>query len=310
MPGVLAGTCATGATKRGPSAELASDDTKDPAGSAQHVRLAACVESKAAERVDCGQVEAGRRSAAVGANAEGLARAEIAVEVGAGKAGDARRANDLAAGHRATAPRLGVVDDRQHVALGCGAASKRLVAFEGVPAEVGAVAASVARSQNSDFLKAVLANITDPQIPVCRIEAEAPCVADAPHEDLGSGSGYEGVVGRDVVSGVRVDVDAKDRPVQRVRVLAVLKGVAASPAVAHADVEEPVGPKGEVPTVVVAAGLFDLKEHFGRAKVGGISVHGVANDVRVARGVGEVDVEPVAASVEDQSKKALFVTPT
>ena len=72
-------------------------------------------------------------------------------------------------------------------------------------------------------------------------------------------------------------------------ILGAVLGIAAVAAVAHAHVEEPVGPEGELAAVVVRVGLGDVEELAG---LDGLSAaRAVLLHARVALGVGEVDVE-------------------
>ena len=82
--------------------------------------------------------------------------------------------------------------------------------------------------------------------------------------------------------------------------------VAAAPAVAEADVEVPVGPEQDVAAVVVGVGLVDEEHAPGRRSVRAVAAHRVLDHVRVAIGVGVVDVQVRAVGRERDAEQALL----
>src|SRR4051794_4256558 len=106
-----------------------------------------------------------------------------------------------------------------------------------------------------DFLDLVLADVADDHVAVRAIEREAPRVAEAVLEDLGTSAGAapDGGRGRDAVragsTAGRVDTD--DLPKQPAQVLRRAERVAAAPAVAQPGVEEAIGAELQLAAVVV-----------------------------------------------------------
>jgi hypothetical protein len=97
-----------------------------------------------------------------------------------------------------------------------------------------------------------------------------------------------------------VDVDAQHLPEQRRGVLRIAELIVAATAIAEADVEEAVGPEGEMPAVVVRRGLVDdrlaagppqIETRRGTDRHGGCGRALEARDHGIAVGVGEVDEE-------------------
>ena len=133
-----------------------------------------------------------------------------------------------------------------------------MIALEHPPAEVGAAGRHV------DLLPGGLADVADEELARHPIEGKAKRVAQPEGVDLLTARrpSREGIVGRDPVRerARSVDVDPEDLSEQVVDVLRSIAGVVAGAAVAHADVEEPVGAELHHAAVVVREGLRDDEE--------------------------------------------------
>ena len=118
----------------------------------------------------------------------------------------------------------------------------------------------------------------------------------------------ERVVGRDRVglSARQGRVDAQHLAEQRCHVRGPPLRIAARSAVAHPDVQHPVGPEREVAAVVVGVRLLDLQHDAGLVAVAerAVGVHRVLGDDRPARRVGVVDVRQRPVGVERQPEQA------
>jgi hypothetical protein len=135
-----------------------------------------------------------------------------------------------------------------------------------------------------DLLPFVLADVADVEVVGRTVEREPPGI---PHP-----------VRDDPRGRVRaVDVELEDLAEQDVEVLGPVLGVAAGAAVAHPDIEHPVGPELELAAVVVRVGLRNGEQHLGTRRDRARSVRAVLDDPRVAPKIRVVDVEEVVLRV-------------
>ena len=167
-----------------------------------------------------------------------------------------------------------------------------------------------------DLFEAVLSDIPHNQrtrpAALHIVEAVAPRVPppEAPHLGPRAASG-ERIACRDDVADrmcIRnVDVDAQHLTEQLGAILRAMFRIVAGSAVAEADVEEPVGPEGEMPAVVVRKGLLDQRRRAGavpakiepRRWIGDewICRATKARNYGMTGRIGEVHVEAAAAGV-------------
>ena len=174
-------------------------------------------------------------------------------------------------------------------------AGSTMGAFEERPAQVGA------RRDEGDFIFRRLTNVRDPQ-PSRRVEAHAPGVAQAPGPDLRSGPrcGEERVVVRNPVWSIRrgpAHVDAYDlAPQEGERLGVATKRIPRRLIVSDPQVEHPVGPEADGPSLVDAGSLRDFQHDQFRFRIHAVPDDGEAGEarvngrfIRVTRGV--VDVE-------------------
>ena len=171
-------------------------------------------------------------------------------------------------------------------------------ALERPPAEVRALAPAAAHVV--DLLPRALADVADGERAVRAVEGEAPRVAQAVGVDLAARArrGRRTGCSRARVYGLaagRRRLDAQDLAEQRAEVLRVAARavpVAAAAAVARADVEQAVGPEGELAAVVVGLAVGHPQDEPRGAGVGPVGARGlVLDDALVARAVRVVDVE-------------------
>ena len=190
---------------------------------------------------------------------EDLSRAEVAEHVRAGRQRLAAAAVDVAAGHRASTACVRVFRDWRREAT---ARAQRIEtgasgALEDPPAKV------VAKSNHVDLLTLSLADVAHVQLPRATVEREAKWVAQARRVDLIASRSppCKRIVRRDGVWQGAVDVDPEHLAQQVVDVLGAVVGVVGRAAVAHADVEKPVGAKRDHAAVVVGKRLCDDQKH-------------------------------------------------
>ena len=193
---------------------------------------------------------------------------------------------------------MAVLGDRQDEAVG----RATLGGFEAgarlhrVPAEVRP--GGRACRPPVDLLPRALAHVGDPQVVGRPVEREAPRVAQSEGPDLGPRArpADERVVGGYPVRGParRARVDPEQLAEEGVEPLAVPLRVAAGPAVARGDPEEPVRADGKGAAVVIAVGLVDPQEDALARRVGRVGSRvgrgQLAHD-RVAVAVGVVHVQ-------------------
>src|SRR5882757_8667659 len=117
-----------------------------------------------------------------------------------------------------------------------------------------------------DFLEIVLANVADPKIAGHGIKRKAEWIAQTEQPDFrAAAAGCERVAGRNRVvqprSMSRVDVDAQHFAKERIRILPVAKRVAATAAIAEADIQETILAERESSAVVIGKRLIDGKKN-------------------------------------------------
>ena len=252
--------------------------------------------------------------------------AQVAVEIPAVERAQGRVAHDEAADHRAAGLRrvalVRIGEERRHLA-DAGRARIRdrggvEVPFALAPAQVRPAQAVLARRPvgqpaETHLLPRVLADIGDDEITGEPVEGGAKRVAEPIREDLGTWLrpvrrpaarvagervGRGDPVRRAVGLGARVD--AEHLAQQRVRVLALLRRVA---AVAEGGVKVAVGTELELAAVVVVGMVVVLAQHdTRRARLGPVGVAGgdpVLDDLQLAVvGAGDLeDVEQAAGRV-------------
>ena len=134
----------------------------------------------------------------------------------------------------------------------------------------------------------VLADVADPDLAERGVEGEAPRVAQAdqldPPVDL-------------------VDVGGEQLAELVAGILGAALGVEGAAAVAHADVQAPVGAEGQVAAVVVGLGLGHVQQLAGAAAVAELC------HARISPPVGPVQVEPpvgVEVGMEGEAEQALL----
>ena len=207
---------------------------------------------------------------------------------------------------------MGVLEDRVDHGDGPVAGLAGVVrAFPEAPPEVGAPPGALRCREDVDLLPVGGADICDPEVARCPIEAEPPRVAKAEGPDLVAGTGPTDeriVVGNGVptVGDRRAHVDAEQLRQQRPEVLPVVVGVALRTTVAEPDVEVPVGPEGDVAAVVVGEGLRQPQHFATRPDVGDVARHGVGSDHAgpVVGAVGVADEQDGAVGRERQSEQS------
>src|SRR5262245_10778912 len=216
-------------------------DPQDRAGVVDHVQLAGLVLAERRDRPRCIQQLLARPDAAVPSQAPEATRAEVGVEVDAAHARMGAAPVDEATGDR-RAERAAVVDDRQRqtARVAAGARWVALRALHPVPAVV--LAARARGRLKVDLLARTLPDVADVQVAGLAVEAEPPGIAQPVGPDLGAAAGHadEGVGRRHGVGAGwsdRLDVEPQDLTEQAVRVLAVVVRIAATAAVAGADVQ-------------------------------------------------------------------------
>ena len=171
----------------GPGAGAAAREAVDGAAERRGVDAPAAVLAEA-RHVRHGEGPACASCAAGSVAPEMVARAVVAVQVGAGELGQGDVAHHVAAGDRARRA-VRVLDDRQDGARRSAAPARRpgrcAAPSYVVPAVVGAGA--VARGGGEvDLLVAVLADVADDEVAGVAVEGEAPRVAQAVGEDRGA----------------------------------------------------------------------------------------------------------------------------
>ena len=174
-----------------------------------------------------------------------------------------------------------------------------------------------AEGHDVDLLARALAHVADVELArSAAVEGEAPWVAHANGEDLvAPGRRAEERIARwrriGRLAAVRkIHVDAQDLAEQLVDVLRTVAGIVAGAAIAHPDVEEPVGAERQHAAVVVGERLRDLEEGL-LGEVGDVRIaHGspVLRDhggaVRLARVVDEEATVRRELRVEGESEQA------
>src|SRR4029079_17806674 len=169
-----------------------------------------------------------------------LALAVVGVDVASGQLLQARIADDVPTGDRATTGRMGVLQHRLgQPQAGTARRFVRMPALAAVPAEVGAAPGGRLPGV-VDLLPAALADVPDGQRAGQAIEREPVGVAKPEAPDLGTPRRTdERVAGRHRVrpGAAPPGVDPEDLAEQRAPVLRVLAGVTATATVAGADVE-------------------------------------------------------------------------
>ena len=138
------------------------------------------------------------------------------------------------------------------------------------------------------------------------VEGSAPGIAQAEGKDLGCAACCgEGIGGRDGVGGGG-DVDAQDLAEVCVRVLGVAPGVAATSAIAGADIKEAIGAEAEPAAVMVGRLVVPHGQEGGEGGGGGGKPLGHGD--RALR-VGVIDEEALVGGkggMEGQTEEALF----
>ena len=187
--------------------------------------------------------------------------------------------------------------------------------LEGAPSEVDALGriAAIGGDGVVDLFPLALAHVADPEIARRGIERESPRVAQPvrPDRRVGGWVADERIVGRHgewrTIDGSD-RIDAQDLAETAQEIEGVTFRVAAGATVTEADVQQLVGPEGELPAVVVAVGLIhgeDLAETVTVEDAGG-GVDGDLGHHGVAVGVDVVHVGEVSGRVECQPQQPLL----
>src|SRR5919198_1153037 len=135
-----------------------------------------------------------------------------------------------------------------------------------------------------DLLPLALADIGDVEVAIRGVEAETPGIAQAVADDVPCRPPY-----------VRIRAQQLSEPDREV--LCAVSRIARRPSVAHADVQQLVGPELQLPAVVVRVRLRD-EEDLTRARRNCLaSARSVLDEARVAVQIGVVDVEAVVGLV-------------
>jgi len=130
-----------------------------------------------------------------------------------------------------------------------------------------------------DFLEIVLANVADPKIASHGIKRKAEWIAQAEEPNFrATAARCEWIAGRDRVvqpgSMGRVDVNAQHFAEERIRILPVAKRVAATAAIAEADIQETILAERESSAVVIGKRLIDGEKNVLGGWVGKIGIGG------------------------------------
>src|SRR5688572_24834738 len=140
-----------------------------------------------------------------------------------------------------------------------------------------------------DLLPRVLTDVRDVEIAVCSVEGEPPGISQAEGNDLPANRTLE-------------RVRAQQLPQPLVHALGSVAGIAAGPAVAHADVQKAVAVELELPPVVIRVGLPDEQELAGGRLHAASAAGAELDDPRVPAAVGVVHVEAVVARIRGMER--------
>ncbi len=171
------------------------------------------------------------------------------------------------------------------------------------------------------FLKTVLSDIGDPKPAECRIEAEAPWIAEPPGEYF-LGPSFrvvcKGVVERYTVilSVLRgIHIDAKHLAKEDAPILRVALWITAGSAVAHADIQISVWSEYDLSAVVIAVRLCDGKNDQLRCGIGLLGIRhrnreaGYHSAARIRRSIIHVEIAVFQIGwVESESKQAFLAS--
>ena len=124
------------------------------------------------------------------------------------------------------------------------------------------LAATAGGALEIDLLACLLADITDEQITVEPVEAEAPRVAETVDPDLVKRIAVtdKWIIRRDRIGVSCVDINTQDLAEQCIEALAVVVGVLDTASIPGRDVEVAIWPEVEVATVVVRGGLIKREQ--------------------------------------------------
>src|SRR3990172_8457664 len=235
-------------------------------------------------------------------------RADITEDVDAHQVRLERAAVDIAAGDRA-AEGVVVLGDRLDEPRLVAAGRDAVTALHDVPAVV--LPAERVAGLAVDLLPGALADVTDVEIAIGSVEAEAPGVPQPVGPDLGEPLARgdppvrERVVRRDGVRfafrRIGIHVQAEDLAQQRLPILTVAVRIAAGSAIAKAKVEVAVRTEGQLSAVVVAVGLLNDQQHSLAVRIGGLALGGRGQLRQDGRAIGE------AALVDEQASVGLEV---
>src|SRR3990170_5501056 len=236
-----------GGWRRARTRVLAGDDLVDGAAVIDDVEFAGLVFPEGTDPQVGRQQGLHHPAAAAFTQRPQCTAAVIAEDVAPDQGADACAAVDGAPGDR-TASFASVLADGQDEAcpVAGGGRIEAVRALHGPPAVVSTLLYQV------DLLPLVLTHVGEKEPAARPVEGEAPGIAQTVGPDLATRScpADEGVVRRDAVGRIAVDVDAQQLAEQGIEPLPVVLRIARGAAVPHPDVEHPVRAEEVQPAVV------------------------------------------------------------